>query len=57
MRLLLLEVVFVACVVAGIALVSVPCALILGGLCGVYACERGSAEVGAGRSKTTGADR
>jgi hypothetical protein len=44
-RLLLLfaEVVFVLVLLAGVALVSVPAALILGGLLGVVAVERASA--------------
>lgn len=36
------EVVFVLVVVAGVALWSVPAALVLGGVAGVLACERAS---------------
>jgi uncharacterized membrane-anchored protein YitT (DUF2179 family) len=42
-KLLLLEVVFVLLFLAGVALVYVPAALILGGLLGVVAVERASA--------------
>lgn len=38
------EVVFVLVVVAGVALWSVPAALVLGGAAGVLACERASAK-------------
>lgn len=38
------EVVFVLVVVAGVALWSVPAALVLGGVVGVLACERASAD-------------
>ncbi|MEU4348299.1 hypothetical protein [Streptomyces sp. NPDC023838] len=41
--LLALEIVFVAAVVAGVALWSVPAALILGGLLGVVVVERAQA--------------
>lgn len=41
--LLAFEVVFVLVVVAGVALWSVPAALVLGGVVGVLACERASA--------------
>jgi hypothetical protein len=44
MRLLALEVVFVLLVVIGVALVSLPAALVLAGLVGVVACERASAQ-------------
>lgn len=44
MRLLALEIAFVLCVVVGVMLVSVPAALVLGGVCGVFACERASAQ-------------
>lgn len=43
MWLLLLEVLFVAVLLAGVGLVHVPAALILGGFVGVVACERASA--------------
>ncbi|MET7475071.1 hypothetical protein ABZT17_12020 [Streptomyces sp. NPDC005648] len=41
--LLVLEVVFVLVAVAGLALWSVPGALVVGGVLGVLACERASA--------------
>lgn len=41
--LLALEVVFVLVGVAGVALWSVPAAMVLGGVLGVLACERASA--------------
>lgn len=44
MRLLIAEVSFVLCVVVGVGLISLPWALILGGVCGVFACERASAQ-------------
>lgn len=44
MRLLMLEVAFVLCVVVGVGLISLPWALILGGVCGVFACERAAAQ-------------
>lgn len=40
MKLILLEVVFVLMLLAGVALIFVPAALILGGLLGVVAVER-----------------
>lgn len=43
MLLLALEVVFVGLVVAGVAVMYWPAALILAGACGVVACERASA--------------
>ena len=42
MRLLLLEVAFVLLFLAGVALVYIPAALIIGGLLGVVAVERAS---------------
>lgn len=45
MRLLLLEVAFVLVALAGIWLVNVAAALIIGGALGVLACERGSVEL------------
>ncbi|MFE2555977.1 hypothetical protein ACFXGT_08065 [Streptomyces sp. NPDC059352] len=42
--LLVLEVVFVLVVMAGLALWSVPAALVVGGVLGVLACERAMAE-------------
>jgi len=38
--LLALELVFVGVLLAGVALIYVPAALILGGILGVWACER-----------------
>lgn len=49
MLLLLLEVVFAACVVAGVAVMYWPAALILGGVAGVVACERAAARRDAAR--------
>ncbi|MCL6733299.1 hypothetical protein [Streptomyces neyagawaensis] len=43
-RLVVLEVVFVLVLVAGVALWSVPGALVLGGVLGVLACERALAD-------------
>ncbi|MEU3346409.1 hypothetical protein ABZ723_15765 [Streptomyces sp. NPDC006700] len=42
--LLACEVAFVVLVLAGVALVNVPAALVLGGLAGVLACERALAD-------------
>lgn len=42
--LLVLEVAFVVLALAGVALVYVPAALVLGGLAGVLACERALAD-------------
>ncbi|MFC9700921.1 hypothetical protein ACFTWD_09545 [Streptomyces sp. NPDC056943] len=42
--LLVLEVVFVLVVMTGLALWSVPAALVVGGVLGVLACERAMAE-------------
>ncbi|MYS47543.1 hypothetical protein GTY23_41515 [Streptomyces sp. SID5998] len=47
--LLVLEVVFVLVVVAGLALWSVPVALVVGGVLGVLACERAAADRRAAR--------
>ncbi|MCP3820074.1 hypothetical protein NLX86_18835 [Streptomyces sp. A3M-1-3] len=41
-KLLVLEVLFTAALLAGVALVHVPAALVLGGVLGVVACERAS---------------
>lgn len=43
MVLLLAEIVFVGLVVAGVAVMYWPAALILAGVAGVFACERASA--------------
>ncbi|MEW2567640.1 hypothetical protein [Streptomyces sp. NPDC047070] len=43
-RLVALETVFVLVLVAGLGLWSVPAALVVGGLLGVLACERASAD-------------
>lgn len=43
MLLLALEVLFAAAIVAGVAFIYWPAALILGGVLGVLACERASA--------------
>lgn len=43
MVLLLTEIVFVGLVVAGVAVMYWPAALILAGVAGVFACERASA--------------
>lgn len=53
MWLLLLEVVFAGAVVAGVAVMYWPAALILGGLLGVVACERASAGRDAARRAET----
>lgn len=47
--LLLLEVLFAACVVGGVAVVYWPAALILGGVLGIVACERHAARRDAAR--------
>lgn len=43
MLLLIAEILFVGLVVAGVAVMFWPAALILAGVCGVVACERASA--------------
>lgn len=43
MLLLFAEIVFVGLIVAGVAVMYWPAALVLAGLCGVVACERASA--------------
>lgn len=45
MRLLVLEILFVIVGLVGLALLSLPCALIIGGLLGMIACERGSSRI------------
>lgn len=45
MRLLVLEILFVLAALVGVALVSLPCALIIGGCLGMLACERGSSRM------------
>lgn len=52
--LLVLEVVFVLVAVAGLALWSVPGALLAGGVLGVLACERASADRRAARVRRGG---
>ncbi|MGW4426370.1 hypothetical protein [Streptosporangium sp. NPDC004631] len=51
MRLLAVEVGFVLVLLTGVALLSVPAALILAGLLGVVATERASAAVRAAKAK------
>lgn len=53
MLLLLLEIAFAAVLVAGVAVIYWPAALILAGLLGVVACERASVD----RAAQTGGER
>lgn len=50
MRLLVLEIAFILVALAGLALINIPAALIIGGVLGMLACERGSSRVSKGRS-------
>lgn len=48
--LVVVETVFVACLLVGVALMHPPSALMLGGALGVLACERRSARVARGEA-------